>query len=354
MSTVLPRQLNSFRIKKAATMKTRSLFRRALLACSIALIFSHSQKAQELPERQRPDEAEIKAAKAVEAAPDINAKMVAAEDFVKKYPKSVARKRVAQYLADQIAGEKDANQKLALAQKALAIFSGEEEANLIKPRLIDAYIKLNRLDEAFNEGAAFLAKNPDNVHVLVSLTIAGTEQAKQRNTKFVAQARQYGNKATELLEADQAPAGVDAEGWNRNKAMLPQVYQELAILSLLQQNATDAQGKLDKASKLNPSDPFNYLLMGTITNDEYQNVAQTYKNMPDGKAKEDMLAKANSLIDKIIDQYAHAVALSEGKPEYQKLHDEVLSDLTSYYKYRHHSSTEGMQQLIDKFKTATP
>ena len=59
-----------------------------------------------------------------------------------------------------------------------------------------------------------------------------------------------------------------------------------------------------------------------------------------------------ALIDKVIDQYAHAVALSEGKPEYQRLHEQALSDLTVYYKFRHNQTTDGLQQLNDKYKPA--
>jgi hypothetical protein len=42
--------------------------------------------------------------------------------------------------------------------------------------------------------------------------------------------------------------------------------------------------------------------------------------------------------------------LSKGKPLYQQLHDQILQDLQSYYAYRHGGSTDGMQQLIDKYK----
>lgn len=296
-------------------------------------------------------ENEMRAARAVQAAPDLNAKLATAEDFVKKYPKSLARKQVAGYLASQIAGVKDGNEKLTLAQKALTIFTEEQEVNAIKPALIDAYLKLNRFDEAFNEGASVLAKNPEGIQILITLAIAGTEQAKQRNAKYVTQSRQYGTKAIELLEADKKPADMDAEGWGRFKAMLPQLYQEMAIIALVQQNAAEARSNLEKAVKLNPSDPFNYVLLGSISYDEYQRAAQTYKNMPGGNAKNDLLKKITQLIDSVIDEYAHALALSEGQPAYQKLHDSVLEDTALLYKYGHNNSTDGLQQLIDKYKS---
>jgi hypothetical protein len=329
-------------------MKNRALLRHTLLTCALVAFNILAASAQD--NKPKVSEAEAKAAKAVEAAPDVNAKIAAADAFVKKYPKSSLRQHVADYVAEQVFDLKDPNQKVALAQKALTTFTSESEAAAIKPALIDAYFKLNKFDEAFTEGASFLAKNPENIQILVNLAIVGTEQVKQHNAKYLAQSREYGLKAIDLLEADKKPADLDANAWSEYKAMLPQVYQEMAVLSLIQQKPAEAQGKLEKAVKLNPAEPFNYVLLGSIANDEYQRAADTYKSMPAGKAQADMLVKVNQLLDKVIDLYAHAVALSEGKPAYQQLHDQVLKDLTPYYRYRHNSSTDGMQKLIDGYK----
>ena len=335
-------------------MKTRSFISRPLLLCSLVLMLHTFVTARAITSQDNKikiSDAESKAIKAVEVAPDINAKFVAAEEFVKKYPKSNARQHLAEYLVDQILGVAEPNQQLALVQKFQTVFTEKAEASAIKPALIDAYLHLNRLDEAFSTGASELASNGEDIQVLVVLAIAGVEQAKNRNPKYMTASQQYGAKAIELLEADKKPANMDAGLWGKQKAMLPHLYQELAVVSLIQQNPTDARVKLEKALKLNPGDPFTYVLLGSITNDEYQSLAQTFKSMPDGKAKEETLQKANALLDKVIDQYAHGVGLAEGKPQYQQLHDQLLLDLTSYYKYRHKNSSDGLQQLIDSYKT---
>jgi len=59
------------------------------------------------------------------------------------------------------------------------------------------------------------------------------------------------------------------------------------------------------------------------------------------------------LLDSVIDAYAHMVALSEGKAQFQQVRQEYFQDLETYYKYRHHNSTEGLQQLIDTYKVAS-
>jgi tetratricopeptide (TPR) repeat protein len=331
-------------------MKIKRFLSTALLLCSVIVILHSSITAQQDKIKPKVSDAESKAAKAVEAPADASAKLAAAEDFVKKYPKSPLREDVAEYVADQLLGVADSNQKLTLAQKFPSVFTEPAEGNLAKLALLDAYVQLKRLDEAFTTGGAYLATNGDDIQVLTLLAIAGTEAAKARNPKYVKESGQYGAKAIELLEADKKPEKMDAGFWTGQKSRLPQIYQEMAIISLMQGNRTEAQAKLEKSQKLSPTDPFNYVMMGSLNNDDYQKVAQDYQKMPDGKARDTMLQQANALLDKVIDQYAHAVALSEGKAQYQALHDGVLEDLTAYYKYRHNKSTDGLQKMIDGFK----
>ncbi len=336
-------------------MKTRSLLSRAILLCSLVLVFNTSITAglltwQDKAPKITVPEAEAKALKALEAARDVNAKFVAAEEFVKKYAASRARPQVAQYLANQVFGVTDPNQRLAAAQKYLALFTEPTEAKLVQPALIDAYVQLNRFDEAFDSGASYLANDAEDVQVRVLLAIAGAKLARGQNVKHIKASQEYGAKAIELLEADKKSATMDNDSWLKEKAMLPTLYQQMGVMSLVEQNATGAQANLEKAAKLNPADPFNYALLGSITNSEYQSLAQTVRSLPDGKSKDEMFQKANALLDKVIEQYAHAVALATGKPQYQALRDQMMQDLATYYKYRHKNSDEGLQKYIDGYK----
>ena len=107
-------------------MKNRSLLMHLLLACSILAFGSvgpASATAQD--NNAKVSDAESKAAKAIEAAADVNAKMAAAEAFVKKYPKSSLRQHLVDHIADQVFDQKDPTQSLTLAQKALTIFNAE-------------------------------------------------------------------------------------------------------------------------------------------------------------------------------------------------------------------------------------
>jgi hypothetical protein len=288
-------------------------------------------------------------AKAIMSAPDAAAKLKAAAELIKKHPKTTLRPRVASNLMSEIAKVTDTAQKITLAQDYQKIFTEPSEQDLILPVLIDAYGDANRPDEAFSAAVTLLA-HQDSVRTRVRLTQIGTEQAKKRNGKFVADSLKYGAKAIELIEADKKPADMDDAAWKQFKEVLPGLYQSMGILHVVSGDHPGAKVSLLKAAELAPTDAFNYLLLSGILNDEYQTDAKTYQGMPDGQAKRDALPKVLAKLDAVIDSYAHMIALSEGNAPLQPMRQQYLQDIESYYKYRHNNSTAGMQQLIDKYK----
>jgi len=289
--------------------------------------------------------------KAIMAAPDPAAKLKAVEVLIKKHPKTSVRERVAREAANQIADVKDAAQKLTLAQQYAGIFTEPSEQEMIMPLLIEAFAAAKRFDEAFASGAEFLTRNPDSLYVLVQLATVGTEQAKQKNPKFVPQSLQYGTHAIELLEADKKPGNMDDAGWLKFKNIeLPSLYQSMGLLNLVKGDRDGAKTRLAKAAELAPADAFNHLLIAGILNDEYQDAAKRYQSMPSGSAKDEELKKILAFLDQVIDAYAHTIALAEGNERLAPVRQQYLQDLEAYYKYRHNGSTAGMQQLIDRYK----
>ncbi len=295
-------------------------------------------------------EAETQALNAINALPDTASKLAAVAEFLKKYPKSSARPQLAERMAKEIAKTKDATQAIAYGEKAQTIFTSEPGLGIMQAVTLDAYAAGNRVDDVFKLANQMLTKNPEDVHPLVEATFAGTESVKQKNPKYTQQSLQYGLKAIELIEANKKPAQMTDGQWTAHKATLPQLYQQTAILHMVTGNAAEAKARLIKATALGPTDPSSFALLGFLINDEYIQLATTYKSMPEGKQKEETLKKLQDLLDNIIDVYAHAAALAIGHPEYQSLLQQVSTDLTSYYKYRHNQSVEGLQQLIDKYK----
>jgi hypothetical protein len=339
-------------------MRTRSFPARAAVALMIALVLCLASASTASVMAQGGKSAqpglsadEQKMLAAITAATDPAAKYKAVEALIKKYPKTSARGRVAREAADQVADLKDATQKVTLAQQYAAIFTEPSEQQVIIPVLIDAFAAANRIDEAFSTGAEFLTRNPDSLFVLVGLMSLGTDQAKQKNPKFISQSLQYGTHAIELMEADKKPDYIDDAGWKKYKdTALPSLYQSKGLLNLVKGDRDGAKAGLTKAAELAPNDPFNYLLLAGILNDEYQEAAKRYQAMASGPAKDEELKKILASLDLVIEAYAHTIALAEGVERLAPARQQYLQDLEAYYKYRHNNSTAGMQQLIDKYK----
>lgn len=291
------------------------------------------------------------AAAKIQSAADLPAKLAAAAEFIKKYPKSSQRTQVVTYIAGEAQKLPDAAQRIAQYENMLTVFKEPADAEVITPILVDVYIKEKRPDDAFRVAVAYFTRNPNDIAVLTQVVIEGAEQAKIKNPKFVVQSQQYGAKVIELIESGKKPETFDDARWTEYQTRwLPIIYQTLGMLGLMTGNKADAKAKLEKSMSLNPDDPFTYALIGTMLNDEYEQIARDYKTATPGPLKDAMLKQAYAKMDDVIDRYAHAVGLSEGKQVYQQLHDQMLEDLKSYYAYRHAGSTDGMQQLVDKYK----
>lgn len=330
----------------------RSVALLALLAfCSLLAL---GTPFQEKGKQDKVSDAERKAAQKIDDAKDTAAKLAAASEFVNKYPKSSLRPKIAQLIVAQISNTQDTAQKISFAESYLGTFSEASETKPIYPVLIEAYINAKRVDDAFNAAAPWLELNPNEADVLYLLSVTGIDEARRQNPKFLKQSEQYGLKAIELIEADKRPESYTVEEWNKDKAAwLPQLYQSIGLSALIAGNTTDALTRLQKATTLNPNDPFNYVLLSKIKNDQYMAGAKQLQGVPAGASRTETEKKLTAQLDEVIDLYAHAIGLMEGKPQFQPLRAQLLPDLTSYYKYRHNNSTDGMQELINKYKQPT-
>ena len=95
--------------------------------------------------------------KGIIAAPNPAAKLKAAAELIKKYPKSSARPRVASEMADQIGGVANAAEKLSLAQEYQGVFTDPSEQEVIMPILIEA---LAGREEGFTDGERLILGRP--------------------------------------------------------------------------------------------------------------------------------------------------------------------------------------------------
>ena len=333
---------------------------RLILCAGLALAVAQAVGAQTPPAGQpagqpKVPEAEVAEARKVEAAPDAAARLAAAGEFLKKFPKSTLRPSVAQITAAKIAEVPDATQQITLIEQFRTAFNEPSEADLINQDLLDAYLKADRLADAFKLADASIDRMPDPVGAMIGLVNAGYKQMQQRKTEFVPQTARYAARVIETIEADKRPAALDTAVWTEYRTkQLPQLYRIHGLLLYASGDTAAAKARLQKAIALDPNDMFAYLVLGGLLNEDYQGLVVKYKAAT-GAPAADVLKQAQAVLDQVIDDYAHVIALSEGNTQYQQIREQVLQDLQADYKYRHNGSLDGLQQLIDKYKpAATP
>jgi hypothetical protein len=293
---------------------------------------------------------ETEALSAITQAKNPTTKLAAAEDFVARFPKSTSRLKAAELVAAEIMKVRNGTVAITLVERAQSIFTADEEREIFKPVALEAYATGNRPNDAFKLAAELLAKNPDDLEILVQMTRAGAAEVKKRNREHLDVSLQYSSKAIALIEAGTKPPKLADEAWAQHKSNLGQIYQDTAILYLGKDDLKEAEARLAKATTLRPNDPSNFALLGRVLNVEYGRQMEEYEKLPEGRARQDRLKQLDLLLDPIIDAYARAAGLALGRSEYQTLMQQVIPDLTNYYKYRNKKSTKGLQELINKYR----
>ena len=115
----------------------------------------------------------------------------------------------------------------------------------------------------------------------------------------------------------------------------------------------EAASQLLKVAQSNSAfakEPATYQLLGlAYYNGEFKKLADEYKRLYEGKEEtpesKALFDRINVVLDRIIDAYARAVALSNGKPQYTALNTSAKNALTTFYKQRHENET-GLNELI--------
>jgi tetratricopeptide (TPR) repeat protein len=269
-------------------------------------------------------------------------KLAAAEDFLSRYPKSKNRIKLAQMVSEEIRKVPNPAAALTLLDRAATIFTSADETRFFTTIRLDALLDSGQTDDGFRLATQVLKNRPDDVSTWIKLTFAGAEEAKRRNLKYADLSLEYGTKAIRLIEMNQPPAGVDEQEWTNLRSELGALYQATALLYLAQENTSEASSRVARAIATSPGDPANYALLGRLLQTDYERIEQNSNSRSSPIQHEQ--------VDQIIEAYARAAGLAMGRIEYQKLLQQVIPDLTRYYKTRHNDSTQGLQQLIDRYQ----
>ena len=117
------------------------------------------------------------------------------------------------------------------------------------------------------------------------------------------------------------------------------------------EDAATALLKVAQSGSSFSKEPSTYQFLGlAYYNGEFKKLAQEYKEKCEGKEAtpecDALFARVNQVLDRVIDAYARAVALSNGKPLYADINNKMKPALTTLYKQRHDNSDAGLNEFI--------
>jgi hypothetical protein len=261
----------------------------------------------------------------------------------------------------------DQNKAYDLAQKYLACpaESGEESIrNYLKNTFVAVIDKARRTPKvtelvydrkdytkAFELGKQVLADEPENVKVLMDLAYAGYLAHSSKVETFNADSLVYAKKAIQLIQSGKVP-----ENWvpyaSKDEA-LSYLNNAIGVLTI-GASPSESLPYLLKAAQLEgklKKEPITYGYIGdAYQSGPYDKLSAAYKARFEGKdeSPESKLAleNINQVIDRMIDAYARAVALSGSDAASQARKKAWLDTVTTWYKYRHSNSDAGLTDLI--------
>jgi tetratricopeptide (TPR) repeat protein len=251
----------------------------------------------------------------------------AAQDYLQKYTKD--KDQYVDYLTKWVAAyERD-----------------ERKANL--PGLINE----KKFDEAYKTGAKILADEPDYLRAQIDLGYAGYIAASAKNETHTSEALAYATKAIQAIESGKTPS--EWAPFKGKDDTLAYLNYAVGFMTL----KTDPNKAIDyllKAaqydSDIKKTPSTYYFLAAAYESGPYKTAAAAYQaefaDKPETPASKAALEKLNTLMDRIVDAYARAIAAAGTDPKTEQSRKEWTAQLTNYYKFRHANSDAGLTEFI--------
>ncbi|MGI9107390.1 MAG: hypothetical protein ACR2G4_14210 [Pyrinomonadaceae bacterium] len=213
--------------------------------------------------------------------------------------------------------------------------------------------KEKRYAAAFPVGKQILLTEPDNLRTIINLASAGylAVGSGASDASLNSEALEFARRAIARLEQGGKP-----DDWKPFTGK-PDALAYLNFIVgdlILKETPAEAVSYFRKAIEQDGSvrnTPVVYSRLAVAyTISEYEPLAKRFRGEvsrgPETEEDKAALAKILFVIDRIIDAYARAVALSGTDAQYQEAHVRWKEQLTGFYKFRHNDSTEGLEAYI--------
>jgi hypothetical protein len=338
-----PTGMKSKQKTQAAPPRASRLSTRTLAVASFAFVllassspsFAQSTSSQPSAARRRQQQAQITQAQADlyerwRANINLNqqAAFEAGREYVGKYPNDEYGARVGKWIeAYERAARKLQFESLLFKEKKYAA--------------------------AYAVGKQVLTDDPDNLRTIINLASAGYLASNAGDTSHNAETLRFAERATEMIERGGKPSDWKPFGGQPDAlAYLNFIIGEL----ILKETPAESIGYFRKAIESEgavKNTPVVYSrLAAAYVAGEYEPLAKRFTDggggarPPESEEDKAALAKLNSVVDRIIDAYARAVALSGTDAQYQEARARWMQQLTQFYKFRNNDSTDGLEAYI--------
>ena len=241
---------------------------------------------------------------------------------------------------------KDKDEYVDYIQKWVAAYESDERKRIL-PNLINE----KKFAEAYSTGAKILAEEPTYLRAQIDLGYAGYLAATAKNETFNATALDYARKAIREIESGQAPA--EWAPFKGKDDTLAYLNYAVGFLTL-KTNPDQAIDALLKAahydSDIKKTASTYYFLAAAYESGPYKTLSAEYQtkyaNKPETPESKAALEKLNVVMDRIIDSYARAIATAGTDPKTEQSRKEWLTQMSTYYKFRHEGSDAGLTEFI--------
>ena len=214
---------------------------------------------------------------------------------------------------------------------------------------IDTAYGAKNYPKTFEIGRSLLQKQPENFYFLSILVEAGYENVMAGNPSLNAETVGYAKRAIQLVDDGKVIKADPFKSIEFGRGFLNFALGEL----LKDQSPAEAAAAFLKAVQADSpyrSEPIPYHRLGAaILKGEFAQLSAEYNEKYGAKnassEQKAMFDRINHLVERAIDAYARAVALSTN-PQKQDARNKILAQLTALYRSFHNDSDAGLDELI--------
>ena len=252
---------------------------------------------------------------------------IAAQDYLKRYAK-------------------DKDQYVDYLQKWIQFYERDE-----RKRMLPGLINAKNYAEAYKVGAKILADEPDYLRAQIDLGYAGYLSASASNETHNADALGYARKAIQAIEGGKVPT--EWAPFKGKEDTLAYLYYAVGFLTLKTAPEPAIDSLLKAAqfdSDIKKTASTYFFLAAAYEAGPYKRLSADFQtrfaNKEESAESKAALEKINVVIDRMIDAYARAIATAGNDPKTEASRKTWMTNLTSYYKFRHAGADTGLTEYI--------